>query len=545
MFKRIFSLSKILIKTNIVASFSKQSMGKRKLPKIILLVFAYGYLCAIAGVFSYGTINTLMVVNQQTAFISLICLINVFSSIFETFITSSNILYFSKDNEHLLPLPFKPFEIVASKMNTLLVFSYFSEIFFGLVPLLVYGYLTKASILFYVYMLVVLLVIPFVPVLLATLVMMVVMSFVNLSKHKALFQTLGIILVMATSLTLSMYLSNNANTQEDLLIILNQADGLAQSLYSYFPTLRFASEALINLSFVALLLLVVISVATYFLMITVSNKLYFKGVVGNSTTGSYSKKKVNKKDFVKGGVALSYVFKEFRCLLRKPVYFTQCVLPSLLLPIIMTISLSQGFGGISQMVNYGNQISRIENAEQVIFAALVLICIFMSMYTYISITAVSRDGSSAMFMKYIPIPFYQQLIYKCIPDMLLTFVPNGLLFATAAMLMKLPVLPVVFAIVIFALFAIGRSFFGIIIDCKNPKHNFTSEYQVVKSNPSIFYDIAYNFVLLIPAVLSLIFLSQLPLIAVFLINLLVYGTLTIGLYKYIETKDFKLAQKVY
>ena len=94
------------------------------------------------------------------------------------------------------------------------------------------------------------------------------------------------------------------------------------------------------------------------------------------------------------------------------------------------------------------------------------------------------------------------------------------------------------------IFAIGRSFFGIIIDCK-PKHNFTSEYQVVKSNFSIFYDIVYKFVLIIPSVMSLIFLSDLPLMVVFLINLLVHSVLTLGLFNYISNKDFKLAQKIY
>ena len=92
-------------------------------------MFAYGYLIFIAGAFSYGAITTLMVVNQHSAFISLICLINIVSSLFETFITSSNVLYLSKDNDYLLPLPFMPFEIVASKINTLLTFSYFSEVF--------------------------------------------------------------------------------------------------------------------------------------------------------------------------------------------------------------------------------------------------------------------------------------------------------------------------------------------------------------------------------------------------------------------------------
>ena len=546
MLRRILSLSKVLIKTNIIDAFSKQQgLGKRKLSTIILLILAYGYLCVIVGIFSYETINSLMAFNQQTAFISLVCLINVISTLFETVFTSANILYFSKDNEHLLPLPFQPFEIFAGKLNTLLVYSYFSEIFLGLIPLFVYGYLTKASIIFYLFTVIVFLIIPVVPLLLSAMIMMIVMSFVNLSKHKGLFQTLSVILAIAVSMSISSYSSSGETTPEQMLAMFNQADGLAKSLYPYFPTLKFASEALINLSIVSLLLLVAISVIAYFVMIVASNKLYFKGVVGNSTTGSYSKKKVDKKDFVKANVAFSYIAKEFRCLIRKPVYFTQCVLPGLMLPVIMVFTFMQGVGGIDKLNADSSKIADFDKGGQLTFSVLILICLFMSLYTYVSITAVSRDGKAATFMKYIPIPFYQQLIYKCVPDMLLTFVPNFLVFVYVSIALKLPVLPVVFAMIVFAIFAIGRSFFGIIIDCKKPKHNFTSEYQVVKSNFSIFYDIVYNFVLIIPSVLSLIFLSDLPLMVVFLINLLVHSVLTLGLFNYISNKDFKLAQKIY
>ncbi len=545
MFKRTLSLTKVLIKTNIIASFSKQGLGKKKFWNVLMLLFAYGYLGIVAGIFSLSIIDNLMVVNQHSAFITVVCFVNVISTLFETIITSANILYFSKDNEYLLPLPFRPLEIVASKINTLLAFSYFSEIFFGLIPLVIYGILTKASILFYIFVLVVLLILPVVPMLLAALIMMVVMSFVNLSKHKGLFQTLSILFVIVISMGISRFSANSAVDQQEIIALLSQADGLAKSMYPYFPTLKFAGEALINTSFISLLLLVVISVVAYVVVILISNKLYFKGVVGNSTTGSYSKKKVDKKDFIKANVALSYLAKEIKCLFRKPVYFTQCVLPSLILPIIMLLPFIQGFGGFKAMAEMGSKVDDLHNGNQIVFLVFLLVCIFMSMYTYISITAVSRDGAAATFMKYIPIPFYQQLIYKCLPDMLLSFVPNSIIFVSLALIMKLPILPIVLALIIYGLFVVGRSFFGIIIDCKKPKHNFTSEYQVVKSNFSIFYDIVYSFVLLVPVVLSLIYSAELSLIALFIINLVFYGLIAVGIYKYIEKQDFKLAKKIY
>ncbi len=48
---------------------------------------------------------------------------------------------------------------------------------------------------------------------------------------------------------------------------------------------------------------------------------------------------------------------------------------------------------------------------------------FFNMSIYVSVTAVSRDGLNATFIKYVPVSLYKQFIYKAMPNMILSAVP--------------------------------------------------------------------------------------------------------------------------
>ena len=94
------------------------------------------------------------------------------------------LFYFSKDIEYLLPLPLKPYEIVIAKFNTILVTEYITVFAFLLVPFIIYGIVTSASLLFYLYGALVLLVFPILPALISSIIVMLVMSITGIIKNK-------------------------------------------------------------------------------------------------------------------------------------------------------------------------------------------------------------------------------------------------------------------------------------------------------------------------------------------------------------------------
>ena len=105
-------------------------------------------------------------------------------------------------------------------------------------------------------------------------------------------------------------------------------------------------------------------------------------------------------------------------LFKNPIFFVQCVLPSVLMPVVF-------LGIFIVSINSNNSQESINEFQKVLggfietpigLAAILAITEFLTSMLYIAPTAISRDGQNAIFMKYIPVPYYKQLIYKGIPN---------------------------------------------------------------------------------------------------------------------------------
>ena len=186
--------SKVISLTNVILKNSFQNMetaksaneNKKSKSMVVLYVFVFIYLAGIMGVFSNGLIKELMAINQEQMFLGLILLAIALFVLIQSIFSAINILYYSKDNEYILPLPIKPSQIVASKTNVLLITEYFIVAIIGLIPLIIYGILTSASVLYYIAMLIVILAFPIIPTLISSLLVLIIMT-----KMKTLL-TLGV-----------------------------------------------------------------------------------------------------------------------------------------------------------------------------------------------------------------------------------------------------------------------------------------------------------------------------------------------------------------
>ena len=93
------------------------------------------------------------------------------------------------------------------------------------------------------------------------------------------------------------------------------------------------------------------------------------------------------------------------------------------------------------------------------------------MFIYISITAVSRDGENAVFMKYIPVSLYKQYMYKIIPNIIMNIVTIIITLGMAEYLLNLPVITLIALFVVATIMGILQSIAMIIVDLKRPKLN--------------------------------------------------------------------------
>ena len=291
---KIIELTKVFLKTSFTkykgTSNKKEKTVGQKILTAIGVVLLVAYMMGVFGFISYEMIDVLVQAGQPAVFLGVALLSIALLLLIQTLIASMNLFYFSKDLEYILPLPLKPHEIVIAKFNTLLITEYITVFTFLLAPFIIYGILTGAGALFYLYALLILLAFPILPALISCILVMIAMSFSGLTKNKEKFQTIATIVLILAVLVMQMQLTGSEETtNEEMVQMLTQFNGLVEQIDDYFITLGDSINALINYNNISgihsLLKLVVITAIAYMIFMVISQKLYFKGAVGASYSG--------------------------------------------------------------------------------------------------------------------------------------------------------------------------------------------------------------------------------------------------------------------
>ena len=548
---KVLSLSKVIFKNSFQnMETAKEVNNKKSKSMIILYIFAFLYLAGIVGVFSNSLISELLKIHQEKMFLGVILLGIAGFVLIQTIFSAINLLYYSKDNEYILPLPLKPSQIVIAKTNVLLFTEYFIVAILGLIPLSIYGILTYANILYYIEMVIVLLIFPIIPILISSLLVLIVMSFAKFTKNRNRFQLIATILILVIVFIASFAMGNTDSSPEELVQMVMKANGMVELVKNAFPTLGMAIESLTNVNIGIQLLNIMLLIATtaiiYALYVLVGQKLYLKGAVGNLYSGKKNKKKIDeKKAFKNSTIFKTYVGKEFKILLRNPIFFMQCVLPAILFPILiigMTIlGINEESNG--QTIDFANMFTN----KTSIYIGIGILCViqFFLMFIYISVTAISRDGQNANFMKYIPVKYMKQIDYKVMPNIIMTSIMSIITVIIAGILIKADILYLLLILITSIIMGVFQSYVLIIVDLKKPKLEWNSEYAVVKQNMNLIWSV----------VISLISITLLIIFGMFLGNILnsfisigiiafLYLLITIITRKYINNNAKRLIEKI-
>lgn len=553
---KIIALTKVFLKSAFKNYKTKNISDKQKSSKgmTILLLFSFIYIAGIVGFLSYQTIGTLQTVHQEEMFLGLILLAIIGFILIQSIFSSISLLYFSKDNEYILPLPVKPSQIIIAKTNIILFIEYFIEIIIGLIPLILYGILTMQNPIYYIFMIIVLLIIPIVPIIISSLLVMIIMSFSKFARNKNKFQVIATIFLIVFIMVVSfMSSSSNNPSEEEIIQMVTKANGMTTMIKGYFPTLSFAIDALninqFGKAVINLLSLIVSSLAIYCIYILIAKKIYLKGAVGSLVSGKRTKK-INLKngDYTNSNVSKTYILKEFRILLRNPVYLVQCMLPAVLFPILM---IGIAIMGIVQEGGNVLEISTMIPQEQTnsvfIVAGILSVLQFFGMFIYISATAISRDGQNATFMKYIPLALDKQITYKVMPNIIMNIITTIISMGIFEYILRLPMIHMILIFIVSCIIIVFESYLLILVDLKNPKLEWSSEYSVVKQNINLVWPMIFEIINISIIVLLAFVLNKFNLNAYIYIGIvtIIYLIATRLLLKYIKVNREKLFEKIY
>ena len=550
---KVIKLTKIFLKNSFSNMDAKMGVSNKSKSKILIYAFLFLYLAALIIFFAYNLLQGLIAINQPNVFVAMILFLIFGVAIIQTIFSSINILYFTKDNEYLLPLPLKPYQIILARTNVLIIGEYIMILFLGLIPLIMFGILTGAGIAYYILMLITVLVLPILPILLISIIVMFIMSFAKLTKNRNKFQLIASLLLLVITIALSISISgtNEELTNEEMAQMVVQANGMINLIKGYIPTIDFSINALTtNSLFTAIfevLKTIGITILATIIYVLIAQKIYFKGLVGNLFGGGAkaTNKKINQKQYQNSKLYKSYVGKEFNNLLRNPVFLMQCLLPAILIPILMVAVTVAGLNGqevgIEQMMQSFDQ---IPTNTFIISCVILGIIQFFTMFVYISITAISRDGASAVFMKYIPVSLYKQYIYKIIPNIIMNIVTIIITLVMAQYVLRLPIATLILLFIVAMIMGILQSILMIIVDLKRPKLKWDSEYEVAKQNLNLIFPMLLSMINIVIMVGLVYLLKDINVYIGLSILGILYIAVTVIVNKYLYKKQYELADKI-
>ena len=548
-----FLLTKIFLKSSIQKITEQNGISdvrKKSKAQITLYVLLFAYLIGIMWFLSTKMINVLKEINAEAVFIDLVFMMVFFLNILQTVFSSINLLYFSKDTDSILTLPLKPYQIILARTNVMIILEFAVNMLIGLVPLIIYGVKLNCGALYYVSVIIGLLLLPILPIIIISLISMVIMSFSKITKNKNKFQLfttlLMLVLVIAFSVATTK-IDSETMTDEQMAQTLTNAGGFTEMLKTYFPTFGFLVNSIHSNNILTILFETIKTIAVTFLGIVIyllcAQKLYFKGLIGSLYSGEKTKKGKVKIKTKSRRLGTTYVLKELKILIRNPVYLVQCVLPALIFPVLIValifILSDEELKGIT------NSLTLMLNFNKpLILMGLVAIMQFFAMFIYVSITAISREGKNATFIKYIPVPLYKQYMYKIIPNILMNIFSILIVLGVARYLLPIQITDLIIVFAVSILMNISLSMLCLIMDLKRPKLQWNTEYAVVKQNmnlvfPMIFGTINIGIVIFVNTTLKMYSAYiQLAIIA------MIYILVNICVYIYLYKKQYELAKKI-
>lgn len=495
--KETFILTKILLKNSLNKNINEDKLKFKNILQRLFLLLAIVYIAGVMGFLSKTLIETLQKINQEEVFLSLCLLISVVVALCKSILSSLNILYFSKDIEFLLPLPVSPIQIIFSKFNVMLISEYVMQLITFIIPFTVYGVITMQEPMFFIMSALVFLALPIIPVLLGIFFTVVLMRCTNFLKNKDIVQYLTVIITFIMVIAMQIFMIKNSDMTDFMFANkLLEINGIARYISDYVIILKQGMIALTQLGETVawrnIMYLIGESITAYVLIAVLISKSYIRSAT-NIVSGK-SSKSIRKLNLLsEKSPRKSYIEKEFKMLLRTPIFFLNTVLPILIFPILMGIPVFNVLSSENPEQTTALISSTSENIQNTTgFAICLCVINFLYMLNYISVTAISRDGENAIFMKYIPIELHKQCRYKAAPSIILNMYPLIIILAIIKLILK-----EINFVFLAELFVVGflcnifLSYGAILIDVLRPKLHWTSEYTVVKQNLNILWDVIF------------------------------------------------------
>ena len=494
------SLTKSFIKS---LSMSDATGFKRVVFKFLLaVVFFFIFLPFVLGVgiLTYSMTESLMEVDFETVGLSLLLILLSFFIFIFSFNVILNELYFNDNIEHILPLPLKPYEIVASKFGA--CFMAENVMSFLIVLFGVGGYLLARGFKWssFLLSLVGVVTLPIIPMVYTGIICLFLMYFTKFIRNKESVRQFSMILVFGVLCVFVFSISSLRQFDFDLFIegMALGNRGFLNVMNVIFPHINLFIDTINNNSIFSLLLYLLVNAFFIGIYLLLSNKFYFDGVMGLISKDTKKKKASTTllNNIYRKTPVISYISKELKILFRTPSYFINCITINIIWPIfVYAIYKILNLGSIREI---GLHINSFDNKTMIIYFLFILgVSIMVPCISTISSSSFSREGKHYDFIKYIPLSFNKVLFSKIFVAFIISFI--GIIFYVFifAIMSRMRFTVFLLSLLFIIISVLVISILGVLIDSIQPKLVWDDELNALRENYNTFIVMGISLLIMI------------------------------------------------
>lgn len=343
--KKILSLLKATMSQD-MSLFKLKSDNHSKIQKRILPIFLSIVVMFSIGSYAFMLADVLAPNNLTYIMLTIFILVSSLLTLIEGIYKSQGILFEAKDTDLLFSLPILKSQIIFTKLFKLITFEIFYNLLFMLPSVIVYVIYEKPSFSFYIVSLIMLILLPIIPTIIACVIGYIIKGIVSKFKSRNILQiiltTIFLLFIFYASFNLESMINNiaqSANTINEIITKIYYPAGLYIDLILKFDILQFIVFILIN-------------IIPAILFVVLASKFYFN-IVSKLSEKRNSTKNINNKSsskmFKNKAQLMALIIKDVKRFFSSPVFVINAGF-GLVLIVVITIGISINFNGFIERI---------------------------------------------------------------------------------------------------------------------------------------------------------------------------------------------------
>jgi len=441
--------------------------------------------------FTYGLLAPL---GHQAALLTFAILMGQFLIIVFGFYYVLSAFYFSRDLELLVPLPVTPAQVLLAKFTVVVINEYLTASPIVVPMLVAYGIHSRAGLRYGLTAAAVYFLLPIIPLAIVSLLVILMMRFVNVSRKKDALIIAGSLILMGGALGLQIWANRmpGAGPGKEALVAFFSAGGLVQKVGAKFPPSIWATQALApgpeSSAAANFALYAGVSILLFAVLFLAARTLFYRGLLGLGEI-SARKRRLTREGMAArlsaGRRPLRAIFlRELRIMNRTPIFLLNGVLSVVLIPVIFIImarvgGAARGGDALQIILLLGSA-----NPGGVILGS----ALFMTICGCLNGTApssFSREGTQFWLSKVIPVPPSDQVKAKFLHSFAIAGLGIIVAAVAAVVVIRAKIVLVLIALPIALAAAAALTSLGMIIDLLRPLLNWTNPQKAIKQNLNV------------------------------------------------------------